>query len=305
MGSGRPRRGPFWALAVLALASIALISRSVPHDGPDRQAVSIRAEVSALRSGHLWLALAACAATTGGVLSAYSFISPLLSDRTGLAAGLVPLVLVGFGVGALVGTLLGGRLGDRHPHATTVVAPAATTVLLLAICLIEVDGFKSTIAISDVYEHTLRALAADLAALGDGDQLVAATCPACANRDHGVERNARYLRDELAENAEFRERFRASPGLCVLHFQLVWDASCTSEERALLQDTELDAVRSLLGELQEHLRRQRAEHSHELLGAEADSWQRALWLTGGWPAPAASAAVPEGGEKDHSVRPSS
>jgi hypothetical protein len=170
---------------------------------------------------------------------------------------------------------------------------------------IEVDGFKSTIAISDVYEHTLRALAADLAALGDGDQLVAATCPACANRDHGVERNARYLHDELAENAEFRERFRASPGLCVLHFQLVWDASCTSEERALLQDTELDAVRSLLGELQEHIRRQRAEHSHELPGAEADSWQRALWLTGGWPAPAASAAVPESGEKDHSVRPSS
>lgn len=136
MGSGRPRRGPFWALAVLALASIALIARSVPHDGPDRQAVSIRAEVSALRSGHLWLALAACAATTGGVLSAYSFISPLLSDRTGLAAGLVPLVLVGFGVGALVGTLLGGRLGDRHPYATTVAAPAATTVLLLAICLL-------------------------------------------------------------------------------------------------------------------------------------------------------------------------
>ena len=129
-------RGPFWALAVLAAASIALIARSVPHDGPDRQAVSIRAEVSALRSGHLWLALAACAATTGGVLSAYSFISPLLSDRTGLAAGLVPLVLVGFGVGALVGTLLGGRLGDRHPHATTVAAPAATTVLLLAICLL-------------------------------------------------------------------------------------------------------------------------------------------------------------------------
>jgi hypothetical protein len=73
----------------------------------------------------------------------------------------------------------------------------------------------------------------------------------------------------------------------------------------LLQDTELDAVRSLLGELQEHLRRQRAEHSHELPGAEADSWQRALWLTGGRPAPAASAAVPEGGEKDHTVRPSS
>ena len=100
---------------------------------------------------------------------------------------------------------------------------------------IEVDGLKSTIAISDVYEHTLRTLAAELAALDDSHRLAAATCPACANRDHGVAQNARYLLDELSENAGFRERFRASPGLCVAHFQLAWDASRTSEERALLR----------------------------------------------------------------------
>ena len=170
---------------------------------------------------------------------------------------------------------------------------------------IEVDGLKSTIAISDVYEHTLRTLAAELAALDDSHRLAAATCPACANRDHGVAQNARYLLDELSENAGFRERFRASPGLCVAHFQLAWDASRTSEERALLRDTELDAVRSLLVDVREHLRKQRAEHSHELPGAEADSWQRALFLTGGWPAPTASAAVPESAEKDHRVRFSS
>jgi predicted MFS family arabinose efflux permease len=134
-------RGPFWALAVLAVASIALISRDVPHDGRDSEVVSIRSELSALRSGRLWLALAACATTTGGVLSAYSYISPLLTGRTGLAAGLVPLVLVGFGVGALAGTLVGGRLGDVRPHATTIVAPAVTAVLLLAVCLL--SGFAA------------------------------------------------------------------------------------------------------------------------------------------------------------------
>ncbi|MFD9320401.1 MFS transporter [Streptomyces sp. NPDC060053] len=132
-------RGPFWALAVLAAASIALIARHVPHDGPDRRAVSIRSELTALRSGRLWLTLAACATTTGGVLSTYSYISPLLTDRTGLPSNLVPLVLVGFGVGALAGFLVGGRLGDVRPYATTIMAAAATTVLLLAICLL--SGF--------------------------------------------------------------------------------------------------------------------------------------------------------------------
>lgn len=129
-------RGPFWALAALAAAAIALIARHVPHDGPGREAVSIRSELTALRSGRLWLALAACATTTGGVLATYTYISPLLTESTGLADGIVPLVLVGFGAGALAGTLIGGRLGDAHPHATTIAAPAATTALLLALCLL-------------------------------------------------------------------------------------------------------------------------------------------------------------------------
>lgn len=98
--------------------------------------MSIRSELSALRSGRLWLALAACATTTGGVLSMYSYISPLLTGRTGLAASLVPLVLVGFGAGALAGSASAWRLGDVRPHATTIMAAAVTTVLLLAICLL-------------------------------------------------------------------------------------------------------------------------------------------------------------------------
>ena len=36
----------------------------------------------------------------------------------------MPLVLVGFGVGSLIGTVVGGRLGDVRPHATTIVVAA-------------------------------------------------------------------------------------------------------------------------------------------------------------------------------------
>jgi DHA1 family inner membrane transport protein len=129
-------RGPFWALAVLGAAAMALIASKVPSDTDSGQAISVRSELSALRSGRLWLALAACATTTGGVLSTYTYISPLLTERAQLAAGLVPLVLVGFGVGALAGFLVGGRLGDHRPHTATIVAPAVTTVLLLAVCLL-------------------------------------------------------------------------------------------------------------------------------------------------------------------------
>ncbi|MFH9004164.1 MFS transporter [Streptomyces afghaniensis] len=141
-------RGPFWALAVLGAAAMVLIARQVPRDTGGDQAVSVRSELAALRSGRLWLALAACVTTAGGVLSTYTYISPLLTDRAGLAAGLVPLVLVGFGVGALAGFLVGGRLGDRRPYMTTIVAPAVTTVLLLAICLLSGYAGPTTVLVA-------------------------------------------------------------------------------------------------------------------------------------------------------------
>jgi predicted MFS family arabinose efflux permease len=129
-------RGPFWALAVLALAAVPLIARHVPLEEDDAPAVSVRSELDALRSGRLWLVLAACATTTGGVLSAYSYISPLLTDRAALAPAWVPLVLVGFGVASLVGTVVGGRLGDVHPGATTVAVAVSTTGVLLALSVL-------------------------------------------------------------------------------------------------------------------------------------------------------------------------
>lgn len=127
-------RGAFWALAVLAVAATYLIARHVPHANAGGAAVSLRTELSALRSGRLWLVLVACATASGGVMAAYSYITPLLTDEAGIPATIVPLVLAGFGVGSLIGTLVGGRLGDKHPHLLTIVVPAATTILLAAIC---------------------------------------------------------------------------------------------------------------------------------------------------------------------------
>ncbi|MCF1593359.1 MFS transporter [Streptomyces muensis] len=139
-------RGPFWALAALSAAAVPLIARTVPQGGPTQRAGTIRSELTALRSGRLWLVLAACATTTGGVLAAYSYIAPLLTDRAGLAAGLVPLVLVGFGLGALVGSIVGGRLGDRRPHMVTLTAATGATLLLLAVVLLA-DSAPATIVL--------------------------------------------------------------------------------------------------------------------------------------------------------------
>jgi len=138
-------RGTFWALAVLAVVAMPMIARHVPRGGDGHRSVSVRSELAALRSGRLWLALAACAATTGGVLAVYSYIAPLLTERTGVSADLVPLVLAGFGVGSLVGSVLGGRLGDSRPHTVTILAPLATALILLVLCFVSGASVPTTV----------------------------------------------------------------------------------------------------------------------------------------------------------------
>ncbi|WP_329353194.1 MFS transporter [Streptomyces sp. NBC_01261] len=123
-------RGPFWALAVLSGLAAVFIGRFIPAQG-QRAEVSLRAEVRALRQGRLWLALGAAMLIMGGVLATYTYVTPLLTDRAGIPAGAVPLVLIAFGIGALGGTTTGGRLGDRRPMVTTITAAAATALVLL------------------------------------------------------------------------------------------------------------------------------------------------------------------------------
>src|SRR4051794_2809859 len=105
-------RGPFWVLAGLAALAATLVLRFVPHDDPQHAQACVRSEFSSLRSRQLWLVLTSATMIMGGTLATYSFIAPLLTNRAGLPGNLVPLVLVGFGVGALIGSFLGGRLGD-------------------------------------------------------------------------------------------------------------------------------------------------------------------------------------------------
>lgn len=122
----------FWALAVLAIALVVPVWRLV-EPGAETARVSLRAELRGLRSVRLWLVLAVTACITGGVLSTYGYISPLLTERAGLSPGAVPVALLVFGVGSVIGSVVGGRLGDHHPIRTSfsfgVVTLAATVAI--------------------------------------------------------------------------------------------------------------------------------------------------------------------------------
>ena len=139
-------RGPFWALAVLSALAAVFIGRFIPAR-ERRATVSLRAELAALRQGRFWLALSAAMLIMGGVLAAYTYVTPLLTGRAGIPENAVPLVLIAFGIGALGGTTTGGRLGERRPMATTIIAAGATALVLFLLIPLSANPVAATILI--------------------------------------------------------------------------------------------------------------------------------------------------------------
>ena len=70
-------------------------------------------ELAALKRVQVWLALAVGMIGFGGMFAVYTYISTTMTDVAGLPRSLVPVALMVFGVGMVVGNLVGGRLADR------------------------------------------------------------------------------------------------------------------------------------------------------------------------------------------------
>ena len=149
---------------------------------------------------------------------------------------------------------------------------------------LEVEVLRSNLGISNVYLDTLRGVLEELEALGaDWELRRPDPCPACAYRDEEVERNARYLVEEIATSPRSRERFLVSEGICLPHFQLVWAYARDEGERELLLTVQRRVVAELIEDLGQNIRKQGHEYDGEPSEREGESWARAMRLTTGWP----------------------
>ncbi|MFH9857907.1 MFS transporter [Streptomyces sp. NPDC017202] len=117
------------AIGLVAMASLALL---IPRDRAAAPTTGLRGELAALRSLPVWLALGTTVAGFGALFSAYSYVTPMLTDTAGYADSSVTLLLALFGVGATIGNLLGGRLAD-HAMRPTLFGGLASLVAVLAL----------------------------------------------------------------------------------------------------------------------------------------------------------------------------
>jgi DHA1 family inner membrane transport protein len=105
-------RAAFVLVGAIAALACVLIRRGVP-DLPAAHGASPLRELSALAKPQVWLTLGIGAIGFGGMFSVFSYIKPLLTEVTGISIDAVPLVLALFGVGMVVGNLIGSRLADK------------------------------------------------------------------------------------------------------------------------------------------------------------------------------------------------
>ncbi|MFI0818866.1 Cmx/CmrA family chloramphenicol efflux MFS transporter [Streptomyces sp. NPDC021098] len=130
-------RAAFWAVAGLSVLGligvIALVPRTEVPTGDDRP--RLRGELRIYRDRQVWLALVTTALSGGAVFCLFSYLGPLLTDVAGLDESWVPTVLALFGVGALIGTMVGGRIADAHLFGTMYGGITASTVVLSVLAL--------------------------------------------------------------------------------------------------------------------------------------------------------------------------
>ncbi|MBF4581179.1 MFS transporter [Curtobacterium sp. VKM Ac-2865] len=127
-------RVAYGVVAVLFVATLLAVSAFVPRSARDESA-SIRRELSAFRVPQVWLVMGLGAVGFGGFFAVYSYISPLVTNVTGLSESVVPLVLVVVGLGMVVGGVLGGHLADHSVKRTIYVGMFALIGSLLFMVL--------------------------------------------------------------------------------------------------------------------------------------------------------------------------
>ncbi|WP_369137081.1 MFS transporter [Modestobacter versicolor] len=124
----------FAAVAAIGLVTIVGLLAWMPAVGGQR--TDLRSELAAFRRRGVWLVLGTTMVGFAALFSVYSYVSPILTELGGIPEAWVTPVLGLFGAGTTVGTLLGGRLGDRWGMSFVAVGLLGTAAALAVLALV-------------------------------------------------------------------------------------------------------------------------------------------------------------------------
>jgi DHA1 family inner membrane transport protein len=134
LGQSLGWRAAYWAVLGVAVLSALLILAFVPGS-PGDPGASVRGELAALKKPQVLFAVAAGMVGFGGVFAMYSYIAPIVTEVTGLSRGAIPVFLLAFGLGSVIGTWAAGRLADWDANRSALGGFVASIVVLVLVFL--------------------------------------------------------------------------------------------------------------------------------------------------------------------------
>lgn len=102
----------FVLVSLLAVTTVVLLAHLLPNDPDEARSAPMR-ELRAFNRPQVWFALAIGAIGFAGMFAVFTYLAPTLVHVTGVPERWLPLAVALFGVGSILGNVLGGWLVDR------------------------------------------------------------------------------------------------------------------------------------------------------------------------------------------------
>lgn len=136
----------FVVVAIIGAVTLALVARTVPYQ-PVHAEASIRRELGALKRVQVWLTLLIGVVGFGGFFAVYTYINPTMTQVAGLDASTLPLIVGLYGVGMVVGNVIGGRLADISLMGSIYACMGIIVVILMAFFLLSPFGWVAAVMV--------------------------------------------------------------------------------------------------------------------------------------------------------------
>lgn len=130
LGQALGWRAAFAVVVAVGVFNVVAMWFWLPERLRAMRSTSPMTELGALRRMQVWLALLVGMIGFGGMFAVYTYISTTMTDVAGLPRDLVPLALMVFGIGMVMGNLVGGRLADRSVVRALYLSMGALGVML-------------------------------------------------------------------------------------------------------------------------------------------------------------------------------
>ncbi|WP_050183245.1 MFS transporter [Domibacillus robiginosus] len=108
-------RATFWGVALLGVLAIAASAFLIPKNLKQSPPAKFWDMLRLLTNKHIVRGLAITALGYGGTFVAFTYLTPILQEVTGLKSGVISIILLVYGAAVAAGNWAGGRLANDNP----------------------------------------------------------------------------------------------------------------------------------------------------------------------------------------------